>query len=140
MLYVIAVHLDLMRPHEKLQMVVVEETFGDVFSKHGSRLATRGLASLAVHGIGPEKVLQQSGHAVGEPIDLLDIAEQHAILLEESSVEDEDALLQQRGEGEGLEALGEELHDGPVVFRSHLAVEAEHLVDLSIRGTRKTHR
>ena len=140
MLHVVAVHLHLMRPDDKIEMVVVEEALGDVFSEHGSRLATRGLSSLAVHGIGPENVLQQSRHAVGESIDLLDVAEQDAVLLKESSVEDEDALLQQGGDGQRLEAFSEELHDGPVVFRPHFAVEAEHLVDLSVSEREDSHR
>ena len=118
MLHIVAGHLDLMRPHEEVKMIVVKELLGDVFSEHGSRLAARGLASLAVHGIGPEKVLQKTRHAVGEAIDLLDIAEQHAILLEESAMEDENALLKQRGDGESLEAFGEELHDGTVLRRN----------------------
>lgn len=50
MLHIVAGHLDLMRPHEEVKMIVVEELLGDVFSEHGSRLAARGLASLAVHG------------------------------------------------------------------------------------------
>lgn len=62
MLHIVAGHLDLMRPHEEVKMIVVKELLGDVFSEHGSRLAARGLASLAVHGIGPEKVLQKTRH------------------------------------------------------------------------------
>ena len=139
MLHIVAGHLDLMRPHEEVKMIVVEELLGDVFSEHGSRLAARGLAALAVHGIGPEKVLQKTRHAVGEAIDLLDIAEQHAILLEESAMEDENALLKQRGDGESLEAFGEELHDGTVVLRTHFSVETEHLVHLSIIPCRINH-
>lgn len=140
MLHLVPSHLHLVRPHQQLQVVLLQEALRHVLSEHRSRLSARRLPARAVHGVRPQQVLQQAVHAVREPVDLVDVLQRHAVLLEQPAVQDQRVVLQHRRQRQCAEALGKQLQDVGVVLRLHLALEAEHLVDLRVRRFRRAHR
>ena len=132
MLHVVSLHLDFMRTHQQLQVVLLQETLRHVLAKHNTRLSSRRLTTHAIHRVRPQNVLQQTVHAVRETVDLLDVLDRHSVLLEQTAVENQHASVQNGADGQRAETLREQLHDGGVVLRLHLALEAEHLVDLPV--------
>lgn len=139
MLHIVPLHLALMRTHQQLQVVLLQETLRHVLAKHNTRLSSRRLTTHAIHRIRPQYVLQQTVHTVREAVDLLDVLNRHSVLLEQAAVENQHSSVQNGANRQRAETLREQLHDRGVVLRLHLALEAEHLVDLPVTQSDSAH-
>lgn len=113
------------------QAVVVVEGLGDILAKSVTRTSRRDAPSAPVIRVGPEQVahgtlVRHLLYAVERP----DVVER-VDAGREAAVQAEDLVVDERGEGEVVEEVGEVLpHVGVAVLAEALIVESVHLRDL----------
>ena len=121
-----------MRSRHQGEPVVVVESFRDILSKGVSSTTRRDTPAAAVIGVGPEQVAH--GALVRHllyPIESPDVVER-VNAGRQSTVQTEDLVVDQSGEREVVEEVGEVFPDIRIaVFAQALVVEAVNLGNLS---------
>lgn len=111
-LNLVAIHAHLVRADNGFEAVLLAEALGDVGAKLHTDTTLAGATALLVLGIRPEHLHHEtslSGLSLVMAVELADIGEGDAIVGEETAVQDEILLANERSEGKSREGLGEQL-------------------------------
>lgn len=129
---VVSFHDELMRAGNQSQAVIVVKGFGDILAKGVSGATGRYAPTATVVGVGPEEIAH--GTLVRnflDPVEGTDIIE-GINAGREAAVEAEDLIVDEGGEGEVVEEVGEVLPNiGVAVLAEALVVKAVNLGDLA---------
>lgn len=111
-LLLVTVHANLVTADDGLQTVLVAETLGNVGTKLHANTALAGAATRERLRICPEHLHHETsltGLLLLVTVELADVVERDIVVREETAVEDEELLANQRGEREGRETFRKEL-------------------------------
>lgn len=131
MLHFVALHADLVRTNDRLQPVLLTEPLGDIRAELKTNATFAGPTARLRLRIGPEHLHHQtllSGLPLVVAIQLPDIIQCRVIVGEETTMEHQVFVADQRRQRQGREGLGEHLEHCLVVLCPALALETVHLV------------
>mmetsp|Transcript_8575 Transcript_8575/g.12793 ORF Transcript_8575/g.12793 Transcript_8575/m.12793 type:complete len:221 (+) Transcript_8575:24-686(+) len=132
----VALGLHLVGPHQQLQVVPAQEGLGVVRSKSKSDASLARSLALLFLRVSPEQVRHEARlRRLSVSSQRLDVCQGHLFLRAQATVHHEDLVLDNGGQRQQVEQLGELLHHRGIILMHHFpleAVDAVHVLGLVV--------